>query len=63
VVLGGLLGSSASALLDGVRSAIARFAEPSIGDSLTVVSADFGTRAELVGAVVMAADLAATGTA
>ena len=53
IVLGGSLGGS-TALRDGVRSAVDRYALPETAGALRVVAAELGDRAELVGAVALA---------
>lgn len=58
LVIGGELGSSGSALIDGVRASVKRFAQPSTSQVVEVVPAGLGQRAELVGAVQQAAMLA-----
>jgi len=58
LIIGGELGSSGSALIDGVRASVKRFAQPSTSQVLEVVPAALGQRAELIGAVQLAAALA-----
>ena len=58
LVIGGELGSSGAELIDGVRASVKRFAQPSTSQVIEVVPAELGQRAELVGAVQLAATLA-----
>lgn len=58
LVIGGELGSSGTALIDGVRASVKRFAQPSTSQVIEIVPAALGQRAELVGAVQLAASLA-----
>ncbi len=58
LVIGGELGASGPALIDGVRASVRRFAQPSTSQVLEVVPAELGQRAELVGAVQLAASVA-----
>lgn len=58
LIIGGELGSSGTALIDGVRASVKRFAQPSTSQVIEVVPAGLGQRAELVGAVQLAASLA-----
>lgn len=60
LVIGGELGSSGTALIDGIRASVKRFAQPSTSQVIEVVPAELGQRAELVGAVQLAATLART---
>ena len=53
LVIGGPLGSSTS-LVEGVRASVDRYAQPNAAAAVRVVSAAFGERAEITGAVVMA---------
>jgi len=55
LVVGGELGTSGSALIEGVRASLRRFAQPSTSQVLQVVPAALGRRAELVGAIQLAA--------
>jgi predicted NBD/HSP70 family sugar kinase len=57
LVIGGELGASGAALVEGVRASVRRFSQPSTSPVLEVVSATLGQRAELVGAVQLAASL------
>jgi predicted NBD/HSP70 family sugar kinase/biotin operon repressor len=58
LVIGGPLGSAAS-LVDGVRAAVDRYAQPNTAAAVRVVSAALGERAEITGAVTMAVARAA----
>jgi predicted NBD/HSP70 family sugar kinase len=59
VVVGGPLGRAAS-LLDGVRAAVDRYAQPNTAAALRVVAGELGDRAELQGAVALAIARVAT---
>ena len=55
VVTGGVLGSGhGHAFVKGVRGAIDQFAQPAVARSVEVVPAALGTRAELVGSILLA---------
>jgi predicted NBD/HSP70 family sugar kinase len=58
VVVGGALGASPS-VVQGIRAAIDRYAQPDAASSVEVVPGEFGERAELMGAVAMAVSRAA----
>lgn len=58
VILGGSLGSTAPTMLEGVRASIQRYAQPAVVDGLSVVHAESGVRAELIGAVLSAVERA-----
>jgi predicted NBD/HSP70 family sugar kinase len=51
IVVGGDLGGAGAPLLDGVRDAIARYAQPAIAGAVTVLPAELGERAEVLGAL------------
>ena len=53
LVIGGPLGSARS-LVEGVRASVDRYAQPSAAAAVRVVSAAFGERAEITGAVALA---------
>ena len=55
LVIGGELGTSGTDLIEGIRASLRRFAQPSTSQVLDVVPAALGRRAELVGAVQLAA--------
>ncbi len=57
IVLGGPLGGAAS-LVDGVRRAVDRYAQPATARAVEVRSAELGERAGIVGAVAMAVAMA-----
>jgi predicted NBD/HSP70 family sugar kinase len=61
LVIGGELGSSGPAFIHGVRSSVNRFAQSPLASACVVLPAQLGTRAELVGALVLAGTLAAPG--
>ncbi|MFF2050573.1 ROK family protein [Leifsonia sp. NPDC058194] len=56
LIIGGELGIAHPGIIDGVREALERHAQPAIMASLDVVPAELGESAELVGAVLMAAE-------
>jgi Transcriptional regulator/sugar kinase len=56
LVIGGELGISGSALIEGVRASVRRFAQPSTFQVLDIAPAALGRRAELVGAIQLAAN-------
>lgn len=57
LIIGGELGAC-QPLIDGVRASVNRFAQPSTSSAIEIVAAGLGTRAEIVGAVQLAATLA-----
>jgi predicted NBD/HSP70 family sugar kinase len=57
LIIGGELGSSGPAFVGGVRSSVKRFAQMPLASACVVLPAALGTRAELVGALVMAGTL------
>jgi predicted NBD/HSP70 family sugar kinase len=57
VIIGGELGSSGPAFIGGVRSSVNRFAQRPLASACVVLPASLGTRAELVGALVLAGNL------
>ncbi|HET7724529.1 MAG TPA: ROK family protein [Propionibacteriaceae bacterium] len=61
VVIGGELGSSGPAFIHGVRSSVNRFAQLPHASACVVLPAELGTRAELVGGLVLAGTLVAPG--
>ena len=60
LVIGGELGASGTSLIDGVRASVNRYAQPATSAAITIVPAGLGRRAELMGAVQMAAALSHT---
>ncbi|MFC0221463.1 ROK family transcriptional regulator [Nocardioides zeicaulis] len=60
LVLGGTVGRS-STVVDGVRRAVDRYAQPAAARALRVVPGELGERAEVVGAVTMAVAVATSG--
>jgi predicted NBD/HSP70 family sugar kinase len=58
VILGGELGTAGAAMQEGVEASIRRFVAPAVSAAAQVVPAALGGRAELTGALAMAADLA-----
>ncbi len=61
LIIGGELGSSGSAFMSGVRSSVSRFAQMPIAESCVVVPAALGTRAEIIGGLVLAGTLVPQG--
>ncbi|HEY7008706.1 MAG TPA: ROK family transcriptional regulator [Jatrophihabitantaceae bacterium] len=59
VIIGGELGAVDQPLIDGVRESIQRHAQPAIADALRVQPATLGIDTELIGALQLAAQLAA----
>jgi len=62
VIIGGELGSSGPAFIGGVRSSINRFAQMPLASACVVLPAGLGTRAELIGALVLAGGLVRPGS-
>jgi predicted NBD/HSP70 family sugar kinase len=61
LIIGGELGSSGPAFIGGVRSSVNRFAQMPLASSCVVLPAVLGTRAELIGALVLAGGLVPSG--
>ena len=57
LIIGGELGSSGPAFIGGVRSSVKRFAQMPLASACVVIPAALGTRAEVVGALVLAGSL------
>ena len=55
IVIGGELAGAGDALLDPIRAAIGRYAIPSAADDVRVVQSPLGGRAEVLGALILAA--------
>lgn len=55
LIIGGELGAAAPQLIDGIAASIQRHSQPGTAASLRIVPAELGVRAELVGALEMAA--------
>ena len=55
LVIGGELGAASPELLDGIKASVARHSQPGTAATLKVVPAELGVRAELVGALELAA--------
>ncbi len=62
LIIGGELGSSGPAFIHGVRSSVNRFAQSPLASACVVLPAELGSRAELVGALVLAGTLVAPGS-
>jgi predicted NBD/HSP70 family sugar kinase len=58
VILGGELGIAGPAMTEGVEASIRRFVAPAVSAAAQVLPASLGARAELTGALAMAAELA-----
>jgi len=58
VILGGSLGTAGEPVITGVHASIARYAQPATAAALVVKPAELGVRAELVGALQSASQLA-----
>jgi predicted NBD/HSP70 family sugar kinase len=54
VVVGGQLAAAGAPLLDGIREELLRWLPPQLGQGLTVLAGQLGTRAEVLGAIAMA---------
>ncbi|WP_137844025.1 ROK family transcriptional regulator [Microbacterium sp. 2FI] len=59
VVLGGFIGARYPAFVEGAAWAVDEYAAPAVSTSTRVVAAELGMHAELLGGLVLAADLAA----
>ncbi len=57
LIIGGGLGNSGKALIDGVRSSVGRFAQPGAASVVQVMPAALGDRAEIIGALLLAGNL------
>ena len=55
LVIGGELGAAGPSLIEGVTASIERFAQPATSDALEILPAALGVRAELTGALQLAA--------
>ena len=55
VILGGELGEYGAAVIDGLRDSIDRYSQPAVAEAVTVRLAANGRRAELLGAIALAA--------
>lgn len=60
IVIGGPLGASAS-VVDGVRKAVDRYAQPATAEAVEVTSGELAERAEVMGAVTMAVAMVTAG--
>lgn len=57
LIVGGELGASTGALVQGITASVSRHAQPAIGAGLEILPAGLGTRAELLGALRLATTL------
>lgn len=60
VILGGEIGTAGPPLVAGVRESIDRYSQPAAAEAVEVCTAALGARSELLGAVALASDRAAT---
>ena len=58
LIIGGELGAAGPSLLEGVTASIERYAQPATADALEILPAALGVRAELTGALQLAASRA-----
>ena len=59
LIIGGKLGATGRALIEGVEASVRRFAQPAIVASIEITAAELGVGAELAGAIQLAATRAA----
>jgi predicted NBD/HSP70 family sugar kinase len=59
LIIGGELGAAGPALIEGVEASVRRYAQPATSEAIEITAAELGVRAELIGAVELAASLAA----
>ena len=57
LILGGELGTAGAPLVQGVEASLRRYAQPATAAALQVLTAALGMRAELTGALQMAASI------
>jgi predicted NBD/HSP70 family sugar kinase len=60
IVVGGVLGASGTSLLEGIRESVDRYAQPGTADAVTVLPGRLGERAEVLGALALALQGAAS---
>jgi predicted NBD/HSP70 family sugar kinase/biotin operon repressor len=60
IVVGGVLGAPGTPLLEGIRESVDRYAQPGTADAVTVVGGELGERAEVLGALALALQGAAS---
>ncbi len=60
IVVGGVLGASGTPLLEGIRESVDRYAQPGTADAVTVLPGRLGERAEVLGALALALQGAAS---
>ena len=58
VIIGGALGTTGTHFIEGVRTSVQRYTQPAIAAGMEIKATQLGGRAELVGALEMAGDLA-----
>ena len=60
IVVGGVLGVAGTPLVEGIRESVDRYAQPGTADAVRVVAGELGERAEVLGALALALQGAAT---
>jgi predicted NBD/HSP70 family sugar kinase/biotin operon repressor len=60
IVVGGVLGASRTPLLEGIRESVDRYAQPGTAGAVTVLAGKLGERAEVLGALALALQGAAS---
>jgi predicted NBD/HSP70 family sugar kinase/biotin operon repressor len=60
IVVGGVLGVAGSPLVEGIRESVDRYAQPGTADAVSVVAGELGERAEVLGALALALQGAAS---
>ncbi|SOD73589.1 predicted NBD/HSP70 family sugar kinase [Jatrophihabitans sp. GAS493] len=58
LIIGGELGAAGKALIDGVEASVRRHAQPATAANIEILAAELSVRAELTGAIRLAAELA-----
>lgn len=58
VIIGGVLSAAGEALVGGVRESVERFTQPGPAEAVTVLAGELGERAEVLGALALAAQQA-----
>jgi predicted NBD/HSP70 family sugar kinase/biotin operon repressor len=60
IVVGGVLAAAGAPLLDGIRESVDRYAQPGTADAVRVLAGELGERAEVLGALALALQGAAS---
>jgi predicted NBD/HSP70 family sugar kinase/biotin operon repressor len=60
IVVGGVLGAAGAPLLEGIRESVDRYAQPGTADAVIVLPGELGERAEVLGALALALQGAAS---